>query len=336
MTLPDDRHRSGTLGTEIVLRSNFFLLDSFPMGIIFKYEIAINPKVPPNKNRRIYDMWMHAHGGSCHLQTVYDGNNLLYSTALFPDDEVFIGSHEDSIHHEDYQVNVRKVKDIDMNNLRLYLNGEAKSVPVEEIHVVETLLQHASSNLYKTRGKCFYFSDTALKIDHGLELWQGVFSKIQPTDGALLINLDVSAGAFHQSGSLLDTAVSVLELKSILDLRAPLTEKQRLDLETFLKDIKINVTHRGKFRKKYTIYQLSVDGANTISFLKNGSSDNQTVTEYFSQRYHIELKYGHLPCVIYKCSSGVAYIPMEVCTIVPGQHYSRRLNETQVGNDLLN
>lgn len=339
LIVPDLPH-TGTCGKQITLRSNFFRFNSLPTGNIMKYEIAIIPAVPPRKNRSIYQIWKN----ECYsdLITVYDGKNTIYSSSLIPDGSFVVCFYDDCIDGikgndinqqklpQQYQLNIKKVKDIDMDNLISYINGSVSQSPFEEMHVIETVLRHSSNMFDANVGKCFYSSKAALRIGHGVELWKGFFFCMQPTKGSLLINFDVSAGAFHQSGSLLETVISVLDFKSSSNLNYPICEADRLKLGKYFRNLKVNVTHRGAFRKKFKISQLTSEGANNTRFRKNDSDEEQTVSEYFLEKYNINLIYPHLPCIVYQNSAGLAFLPFEVCKLVPGQRYMNKLNESQV------
>ena len=341
LIIPDLPHK-GTCGKHIMLRSNFFRLTSLPIGIIMKYEILISPMVPPRKNRSIYQIWMN----ECYndLKPLYDGISTIYSTTSIPDGSFVVCFYDDSIDGiksdnekeeklpQQYRLTVKKVKEIDMGNLVAYLNSSISQSPVEEMQVVDAVLRVSSAHLYTNIGKCFYASNSALRIDHGVELWQGFYYNMQPTEGSLLINLDVSAGAFYQSGSLLETVMSVLGLKSPSYLMFPILEYDRVKLEKHLKNIKVNVTHRGAFRRKFTILKLTNESADNTRFCKNENNEEQTVTEYFAERYDLKLKYGHLPCIVYQNYAGLAFLPFEVCRVVPGQRFLGKLNELQVLN----
>nr|Q10F39.2 RecName: Full=Protein argonaute 11; Short=OsAGO11 [Oryza sativa Japonica Group] len=55
-----------------------------------------------------------------------------------------------------------------------------------------------------------------------------------------------------------------------------------------------------------------------------------SVVQYFNRQYSYSLKYINWPCLQAGSDSRPTYLPMEVCRIVKGQRYSRKLNECQV------
>ncbi|GMN68415.1 hypothetical protein TIFTF001_037469 [Ficus carica] len=63
--------------------------------------------------------------------------------------------------------------------------------------------------------------------------------------------------------------------------------------------------------------------------------DNRTqvsVAQYFRDKYRIQLKYVTWPAIQAGSSTKSVFLPMEVCKIVEGQRYSKKLNERQVTN----
>lgn len=71
---------------------------------------------------------------------------------------------------------------------------------------------------------------------------------------------------------------------------------------------------------------------NTYRFplqLDSGQTIDCTVTKYFYDKYHMQLKYPHLPCLQVGQEQKHTYLPPEVCNIVPGQRCIKKLTDTQ-------
>ncbi|KAI7750238.1 hypothetical protein M8C21_014673, partial [Ambrosia artemisiifolia] len=54
------------------------------------------------------------------------------------------------------------------------------------------------------------------------------------------------------------------------------------------------------------------------------------VVDYFRDAYGFSIQHVHWPCLQLGKSHRRNYMPMEVCKIVEGQRYSRKLNERQI------
>ena len=256
---------------------------------------------------------------------------------------------DDKIVPKQYQITFRKLREISMEALTAFLQGSTSQTPVDAINVVDVLLRHRPSLLYTTVGRSFYTPDMAITIAQGAQLWQGFHQSVKPADGNLLINLDVSATAFYEPGNMLSThLIKVKFLKkynlgpllmliakclgqsSPEALRAPLGERDRVRLERIIKGLKVQVTHRGKFRRKFTILGLTSTPANKTLFLTNRDGVEESVSHYFLSKYGISLSFGHLPCIVSGNETRPVYLPLEVCKIATGQRYMRKLNERQV------
>ena len=76
----------------------------------------------------------------------------------------------------------------------------------------------------------------------------------RPTLGRMIINLDISAGAFISRGNLISVALKFLRLQNDPSMLAVdrLPDRERIRLERFLKGIRICTTHRGEEAKKMT------------------------------------------------------------------------------------
>ncbi len=63
--------------------------------------------------------------------------------------------------------------------------------------------------------------------------------------------------------------------------------------------------------------------------LESGQTIECTVQKYFYDKYHMQLKYPHLPCLQVGQEQKHTYLPPEVCNIVAGQRCIKKLTDTQ-------
>lgn len=141
-----------------------------------------------------------------------------------------------------------------------------------------------------------------------------------------MINVDVSATAFYESGPLPGIVAKILGRRSIDDLRSGIPDRDRQKLEKVLKNLKIVVVHRGaEKRLKYKINKLTPSSAENTLF-KDENGNEQSVAQYFGKQYNKRLAYPFLPCVAVKKD---IFLPMEVCEVVAGQRHMKKLNERQ-------
>ena len=118
------------------------------------------------------------------------------------------------------------------------------------------LLRHEASILHATKGASIYPQPTAdadrFVIMGGIEMWRGYFSSLRPAPGKLIVNVDSTAMAFVQTGDLVKLrGVSCPDLTcqvccAFANMSDParlaqLTDRLRLQLARFLRNVKVKV-----------------------------------------------------------------------------------------------
>ncbi|KAI7996692.1 Polygalacturonase [Camellia lanceoleosa] len=96
-------------------------------------------------------------------------------------------------------------------------------------------------------------------------------------------------------------------------------------LQEFLREL----THR-EDGKRYKISGVSAQPTSQLTFARDDMDAKISVIQYFRERYHINLKFAYLPALQAGSDLKPVYLPMELCKIVEGQRYSKKLNEKQV------
>ncbi|KNC97956.1 uncharacterized protein SPPG_06944 [Spizellomyces punctatus DAOM BR117] len=330
----------GASGRNIQVRANFFPVMTLPGQNIHHYDVNITPDVPPAKNRRIYQLWEDEQllsGALNGIRPVFDGRKNVFAAKALPIAPGEVAFNIDYFDDDDskkrgpkkFTLIIKKVGEINMQKLSAFLDGRLADTPNDAIMALDILLRHRPSLTYTTIGRCFYTPDSAASIANGAQLWQGFHQSIRPTRGQMLINLDVSATAFYQPGPVIEMVAKILGRHSGADLRAPLSDRDRLKVEKVLKGLKIVVTHRGQIRRKFRITKITSTPANRTMFSLESTGLENSVAGYFQAKYNHQLYFPHLPCLVVGDPSRQVFLPMEVCDIVPGQRHLRKLNERQ-------
>jgi hypothetical protein len=177
---------------------------------------------------------------------------------------------------------------------------------------LDVLIRHKPSMTYAVAGRSFYTNQGSRALFGGVEVWQGYYQSARPTPGKMMINIDLSATAFYESGSLIQMVVKVLNKRSVEDLRR-ITDRDRTKLDKALKNLKIYVIHRGENaqKKRLRITKVSEHSAQNTKFEIDGRQTD--VASYFQRTYNKRLQYPFLPCVIVRKTTS---LPMEVCHVV--------------------
>src|SRR4051812_43534292 len=99
----------------------------------------------------------------------------------------------------------------------------------------------------------------------------------------MLINVDLSATAFYESGPLIQMVTKILGRRNPDDLRRGFSDKDRIRVEKSLKNLKIRVTHRGEATSKrnFKIIKLTPTPASQTKF-DAGNGVTTDVADYFA------------------------------------------------------
>ncbi|PKY39143.1 Piwi-domain-containing protein [Rhizophagus irregularis] len=324
----------GRLGRPIRIRTNYFEITNLPASNIHHYEIVISPEVSPTLNRKIFQIAENSFSG---IRAVFDGRRNVYT--IRPLDHLDVRTLDVTLPEDNstirrppriFRIRIKKVNEIHMEEINRFLNGRGSISPniLTGIMALNVLIHHVPSTTLKSVGRIFYTNQGSRPLGGGVEALQGYFQSIRPTPGKMMINIDIHTTAFYESGSLLQIVIKVLNKRTIGELRV-ISERDRQKLEKFLQNLKIYATHdENALNRRFRIFKVTNTSASNTIFDDNG---NQTdVASYFQRTYNIQLLYPFFPCIVIRRGT---YLPMEVCNVVKGQRYMRRmLDERQTAN----
>ena len=187
---------------------------------------------------------------------------------------------------------------------------------------IDILIRQLPSILHTTVGRSFYTPQGAQSLYGGAEVWQGYYQSVRPTPKKMMINVDLSATAFYESGSLVDMVVKILNKRNVDDLRR-IQDRDRAKLEKSLKNLKVYVTHRGEnaSKRRLRITKLTNTPASSTKFEADGKQLD--VASYFNNTYGRRLQYPFLPCIVARKK---IYLPMEVCNVVEVRKITYRIS----------
>ncbi|CAG8640857.1 6105_t:CDS:10, partial [Ambispora gerdemannii] len=333
----------GKVGRPIRVRTNFFEVTHLPDVNVTHYDVTITPDVPPAINKRVYKLFedLQRSQGLGGIKPVFDGRKSLFSPKPLPfgDAKTF----DITLPEDDgmttakrapraFSIKIKKVGVINMEELHRFLQSKTARTEncLTAIQVLDVLIRHHPSMNYSTVGRSFYTPEGSQALFGGVEVWQGYYQSVRPTINKMMINVDLSATAFYESGNLVQMVVKILGRRSVDDLRRGLDGKDRIKLEKSIKNLKIRVTHRGEAvaKRRYKITKITQKSAQDTKF-EQGDNGITDVASYFNKTYQIRLNYPYLPCVTVKKDM---HYPMEVCEVIEGQRFLRKLNERQTAD----
>ncbi|KAJ1294154.1 hypothetical protein BS78_01G124200 [Paspalum vaginatum] len=328
-----ERPGHGTVGRRCRVRANHFLVQVQDKEI-YHYDVEITPE----SNSRERNRWivnelvkLHKHYLDGRLP-VYDGRKGLFTAGPLPfKTKEFVlnltNPERANQGEKEYKVTIKDAAKIDLYSLKQFLAGRQRELPQDTIQALDIALRECPSARYVSISRSFFsqaFGHSG-EIGNGVECWRGYYQSLRATQMGLSLNIDISATAFYKAQPILDFA---LEYLNIRDPSRRLSDQDRIKLKKALKGVRVVATHRRDISIRYRITGITSLPLNDLTFDQDGT--RVSVVHYFKHQYDYGLKYIHWPCLQAGSDSRPTYLPMEVCKIVEGQRYSRKLNERQV------
>ncbi|XP_044367382.1 protein argonaute 12 [Triticum aestivum] len=303
----------GTIGRRCRVRANHFLVQVADKEI-YHYDVTIDPETRSRGwNRSIINELIKLYKE--HLDgrlPVYDGRKSLYTAGALPfKNKVFVvklaNAAKGNKREEEYKVTVKLASNLDMYSLRQFLAGRSRELPQDTIQALDIALRECPTTKYVSIFRSFFYQSFGHggAIGNGVECWRGYYQSLRPTQMGLSLNIG--------------TAVP----KCVLVTKYGILKKA-------LRGVRVEATHRTDKTIRYKITSVSSAPLKELMFDQDGV--RVSVVQHFKKQYNYTLKYTNWPCLQAGSDSRPIYLPMEVCSIVGGQRYSRKLNERQVSS----
>ncbi|KAF5730258.1 protein argonaute 1 [Tripterygium wilfordii] len=338
------RPGKGSTGITCMVKANHFFAE-LPDKDLHQYDVTIVPEVTfPGVNRAVMEqlvkLFKESHLGS--RLPAYDGRKSLYTAGPLPfisnefrvplidDDEGAGGQRRE----REFRVVIKLAARADLHHLGLFLQGRQADAPQEALQVLDIVLRELPTSRYCPVGRSFYSPDLGSRrpLGEGLESWRGFYQSIRPTQMGLSLNIDMSSTAFIEPLPVIEFVIKLVNWdghpREIL--AKPLHDSDRVKIKKALRGVKVEVTHRGNMRRKYRISGLTSQATRELNFPVDDRGTMKSVVEYFHETYGFSIQHTNWPCLQVGNQQRPNYLPMEVCKIVEGQRYSKRLNERQI------
>ncbi|KAF9559498.1 argonaute-like protein [Agrocybe pediades] len=218
-----------------------------------------------------------------------------------------------------FNVKITKVRKINPNVLDRYVNGKQSLDEdiLSAITALNVIIRMAPNQIYPHNKRSFFTPQERRDIGNGIELWRGIFQSIRPAIGRLILTVDLATAALYKEGPLMRLCLEHIGNPQLrpqnLSPAHGLALQDRLRLQKFVSGLK--VTSRTTGDKPRTIRGLSDQGADTIRFTNQTTGTSMTVAHYFAS-IGMPLQFPSVICV--KIGEK-ALIPLEMCTVMPGQ-----------------
>ncbi|KAL7160788.1 hypothetical protein ACSBR2_041434 [Camellia fascicularis] len=324
----------GTAGQKCVVRANHFMVQVAERDL-HHYDVSITPEVISKKLHReiinkLVELYRESHLGK--RQLAYDGRKSVYTAGPLPfSSKDFViklvdqdrGARKD----REFKVSIKFAAKPDIHHLQEFMRGRQLDTPQETIQVLDVVLRATLSMNNAVVGRSFFSPSFGVgDLGNGFQYWKGFYQSLRPIQMGLSLNIDMSARAFYEPIFVTDFVAKYFNVK---DLTRPLSAQDCLKVKRALRGIKVELAHR-KHVQCRRISGLSVQPTNQLTFPLDDTGEKMSVVEYFRQKYNIILEYAFLPALVAGSDAKPVYLPMEICKIVEGQRYSKKLNEKQV------
>jgi eukaryotic translation initiation factor 2C len=258
---------------------------------------------------------------------VYDRNGKnIYSRALIPgigkDSRRFnVHFTTDNGKEKEFHVDIKWAAMVSLYYLNEALEGRHTEIPYDTLQAIEVVMQHMPKmRTIQVRSNFFdYPTGREKDLGGGIQVWNGTFVSIRPTQWKMMLNVDTCATGFYKGQSVLDFMCDFFNLR---DYPRRLEENKRRKFAKEIKAIKIETTH---MKRKQKATGLSFKSAKDETFDCEGRK--VSVLNYFKEKYDVNLKYPDLPCI--KIGQKGSLIPLELCRVVDGQKKQGRLTGAQ-------
>ncbi|KAM0056645.1 putative post-transcriptional gene silencing PAZ-Argonaute family [Helianthus debilis subsp. tardiflorus] len=338
---PPLRPGLGSKGTRCIVKANHFFAEMSRKDL-HQYDVTITPEVTSRGvNRAVMEQLVKLYRNSDlgKLLPAYDGGRSLYTAGPFPfiskEFKITLVDEDDGSSRiskaRNFTVVIKLAALADLRHLEMLLAGRVTDAPQEAFRIMDIVLQQLPTKRYSSVGRSFFSSylGRPQSLGDGLESWRGFYQSMRPTQMGLSLNIDMAATAFVEAVPVIDFVKQLLNRN---DTTRPLSDADRVKIKKALKGVKVEITHRGTMRRRFNISGLTSQATRELQFTVDGDGDTVTkyVVDYFKDAYGFSIQHVHWPCLQLGGTHRKNYMPMEVCKIVAGQRYSRKLNERQV------
>ncbi|KAJ8766806.1 hypothetical protein K2173_008360 [Erythroxylum novogranatense] len=367
--VPIARRGLGTKGQTIPLKTNHFKVNvSNAEGDFYHYSVSVlyedgRPVTGKGVGRKVIDRVHETYDSELNGKNfAYDGEKSLFTVGPLPHNKLeFTAVLEDVTSNRNngnaspdgsespnwgdrkrmkrpyrtktFKVEISFAAKIPMQAIANALRGQESENSQEALRVLDIILrQNASKQGCLLVRQSFFHNDqnNFVPLGGGVMGCRGFHSSFRATQGGLSLNIDVSTTMIIQPGPVVDFLISNQNVRDPASIDWAKAKRTLKNLR-----IKVNPSNQ-----EYKITGLSEQPCRDQMFqlkqksVKDGGEDVEsieiTVYDYFVNRRQIDLRYSaDLPCINVGKPKRPTYIPIELCSLVSLQRYTKALSTLQ-------
>lgn len=360
------RRGVGSNGRRIPLLTNHFKVSvNAPDLVFYQYSVSISyedgrPVEGKTIGRKLMDKLYQTYSAElANKRFAYDGEKCLYSIGPLPQNKLeFTVVLEESYAKPEYGnsggngspngIGKKSKRSFQSKTFKIELSFATK-IPMKSIftalkgsevdngstqdalRVLDIILRQQAANRGCLLVRQSFFHDDSRNftdVGGGVTGVRGFHSSFRLAQDGLSLNMDVSTTMILKPGPVID----------FLTANQNVREPRYIDwvkAKRMLKNLRIKARHRNI---EYKIIGLSEKPCNqqffSMKLKNNGNTEEQivdiTVYEYFARHCGIELTYSaYLPCLDVGKPKRPNYLPLELCSLVSLQRYTKALSSMQ-------
>ncbi|XP_049838936.1 protein argonaute-2-like [Schistocerca gregaria] len=335
-----DINKGGTLGRKTEVDTNHLRLDfrRLKTKTAIHYDVEILPERPKRLFRTVIEEFRKQFFPNRY--PAFDGRkNLVASSYLphLPPGEEFVRqvtvTDVERDAKKDFTVKVKLVNEIDLTCLERYMEeGYNLELPQKAIQMLDIVIRNAPAQRFIQVGRSFFTQpEEPIPLGNGMHMWLGFYQSVilgwKP-----FLNVDVAHKGFPAPKDVKSIMEEVLGSQySRFDPDRELNKEQEADLSAFLKGLKVEYKLPNQSASKRTYRVNSAKSSALRLEFKLDDGRQITVAEYFKREKNYTLRYPKLPCLHVGSLNrpNPIFLPVELCTILPGQVTFRKMTEQQ-------
>ncbi|XP_030966369.1 protein argonaute 4A-like [Quercus lobata] len=357
--LPMARRDYGNKGQRLSLLTNHFKVDVPKIaGCFYHYSVALSyedghPVDAKGIGRKVIDKAKEVYDNEFRgKEFAYDGENSLFTFGPLAQNKLELlvvldtpssnrasrrGSPGDDesdrkrsrrpFQSKTYKVQISYAAKIPMQAILDALHGQESDRFQEAVRVLDIILRQnaAKQGCLLVRQSFFHGNERSfINLDGGVLGCRGFHSSFRATEGGLSLNMDVSTTMIVQPGPVMDFLTSNQK-----------SDRDRIDwikAKKTLKNLRIRVNNN-EYKITGLSDQICKDQKFSLKQRKaNGETEvvETTVYDYFVNHKQIYLpNSAYYPCINVGKPKQPTYFPIELCTLVPLQRYTKALSGQQ-------
>ncbi|XP_042514453.1 protein argonaute 4A-like [Macadamia integrifolia] len=236
-----------------------------------------------------------------------------------------------------FKVEISFAAKIPMQSIANALRGQESENSQEALRVLDIILrQHAAKQGCLLVRQSFFHNDPKNFTDLGGGVLgcRGFHSSFRATQGGLSLNIDVSTTMIIQPGPVMDFLIANQKVRNPgeVDWAKAKRTLKNLRVKISPSNTEYKITGLSELPCNQQLFTLKLKGGRDENGDGNGSPQTieLTVYEYFKEYRHIELRYSdRLPCINVGKPKRPTYFPIELCSLVSLQRYTKALSTFQ-------